>query len=316
MQRSYWFCLFMSLACLPQVTLGDEKDTPLWLTNFEEAKKTAAKNKLDILMLFTGSDWCPPCIRLERGVLETEEFKTKVPKHFVLLVLDNPRNRTKITKKERIHSLALRGDFYIESVPTVILTDARGIPYAHKKGYSGQAAKAYVSELLRFQDIRKERDTAFDRAAKAQGLKRAKFLGRGLANIHNLTAVRFYRKTVEEIVSLDPNDKEKLRSRYRPVIQLVAVKELLTDVVEMTKTQGPKKGIAKLDAFLKHEKLEGELLQQVLFLKGLYESTFDKQVSKQTLERARDVDPNSEWAQQIQAFLKSEFGEKDQSPQR
>ncbi len=308
--RHYLVLCLVSLTCGPQITLADEKAEKLWLTNFEEAKKVASKKQLDILMLFTGSDWCAPCMRLERGVLETDVFKNKAQERFVLLVLDNPRSRTKITKDERAHSIALRGKFQIQSVPTVILTDSEGVPYAYKKGYGGQAAKAYVAELLRLQEIRKERDAAFARAAKAIGLERAKLLAKGLENIHTITAVRFYRDKVAEIVRLDPDNRVKLKSLYGPLLQTVTVQELLKGVARMTKAEGPKKGVEKLDAFLKKGSLKGELLQQVLFMKGLYQSTFDRVASQRTLERARDVAPNSEWGMQIQTFLKSEFGEK------
>ncbi|MED5278251.1 MAG: thioredoxin family protein, partial [Verrucomicrobiota bacterium] len=36
-----------------------------WLVDFEKAKAQAAKEGKSILMEFTGSDWCPPCIQLE-----------------------------------------------------------------------------------------------------------------------------------------------------------------------------------------------------------------------------------------------------------
>ena len=40
-----------------------------WLVDFEAAKQQAAKEGKSILMEFTGSDWCPPCIALKKKVL-------------------------------------------------------------------------------------------------------------------------------------------------------------------------------------------------------------------------------------------------------
>ncbi|MDP1159642.1 thioredoxin family protein, partial [Klebsiella variicola] len=41
----------------------------------ENAKKeAAAKNEL-ILLNFSGSDWCIPCIKLHKNIIETEDFK-------------------------------------------------------------------------------------------------------------------------------------------------------------------------------------------------------------------------------------------------
>eukprot|EP01009_Symbiontida_sp_KSa7_P003422 NODE_1828_length_540_cov_869.580448_g1483_i0.p2 GENE.NODE_1828_length_540_cov_869.580448_g1483_i0~~NODE_1828_length_540_cov_869.580448_g1483_i0.p2 ORF type:complete len:65 (+),score=7.38 NODE_1828_length_540_cov_869.580448_g1483_i0:91-285(+) len=41
-----------------------------WLTNFDEAKKVAATEQKNILMVFSGSDWCVPCMKLEKKYLE------------------------------------------------------------------------------------------------------------------------------------------------------------------------------------------------------------------------------------------------------
>ena len=45
-----------------------------WLTNYDAALKQAAKEKKAILVLFTGSDWCPPCMQLERKILSHKDF--------------------------------------------------------------------------------------------------------------------------------------------------------------------------------------------------------------------------------------------------
>jgi thiol-disulfide isomerase/thioredoxin len=37
-----------------------------WIVDFKEAQKRAAAEGKDILMEFTGSDWCPPCIQLKK----------------------------------------------------------------------------------------------------------------------------------------------------------------------------------------------------------------------------------------------------------
>ncbi|GEO04360.1 hypothetical protein AAE02nite_20240 [Adhaeribacter aerolatus] len=67
--------------------------TPTWLTNLEKAKTEAkAKQKL-ILLNFSGSDWCVPCIKLERGIFETEAFKKYAADKLVLVKADFPRQK-------------------------------------------------------------------------------------------------------------------------------------------------------------------------------------------------------------------------------
>nr|MBP8157622.1 thioredoxin family protein [Flavobacterium sp.] len=56
-----------------------------WTTNLEEAKATAAKENKNILLVFSGSDWCAPCIKLDKNVWQSTEFKTYADGKFVLL---------------------------------------------------------------------------------------------------------------------------------------------------------------------------------------------------------------------------------------
>ena len=46
-----------------------------WKTNFEEAKTQAMNENKNILLVFSGSDWCAPCIKLDKTVWQSEEFK-------------------------------------------------------------------------------------------------------------------------------------------------------------------------------------------------------------------------------------------------
>ena len=63
-----------------------------WLVDFEKAKLTAKTESKDILMDFTGSDWCGWCIKLRDEVFTKDEFKSAAPQKFVLLELDFPQS--------------------------------------------------------------------------------------------------------------------------------------------------------------------------------------------------------------------------------
>ncbi|MEE9364993.1 MAG: thioredoxin family protein [Cellulophaga sp.] len=77
-----------------------------WLTNYEEALKIAKKEKKNIVMYFTGSDWCPPCKMLKKELFSTQEFKT-LAKNYVLLYVDVPRNARLLTPELMVHNKAL-----------------------------------------------------------------------------------------------------------------------------------------------------------------------------------------------------------------
>lgn len=63
-----------------------------WWTNLEKAKAKAKSENKQILALFTGSDWCPPCRRFEAEVAHDEQFAGIFSGYFVFFKNDWLRN--------------------------------------------------------------------------------------------------------------------------------------------------------------------------------------------------------------------------------
>lgn len=113
---------FVSFVTLTAAALA--ADGP-WLTNYDEAlAKAKAENKL-LMVEFHGSDWCPPCIKLNAEVLTTETFKAFAKEELVLLNVDFPR-KTPLSDEQRSHNEALAQKFALQGVPMVVLLDAEG----------------------------------------------------------------------------------------------------------------------------------------------------------------------------------------------
>lgn len=97
-----------------------------WLTDYDAAVKQAQKEKKAILVLFTGSDWCPGCIALNEHALSKPEFMDFAQKKLVLVYMDSPR-RTKQSAEERAAVAKLRrklnpGPY----VPTAVIVSSDG----------------------------------------------------------------------------------------------------------------------------------------------------------------------------------------------
>ena len=74
----------------------------IWETNFNEAKIDASKNHKFILLNFSGSDWCAPCIRLKKTFFESESFTTYASENLVLVNADFPReNKHKLSQDQK-----------------------------------------------------------------------------------------------------------------------------------------------------------------------------------------------------------------------
>src|SRR5450432_4754069 len=67
--------------------------TSEWHNNLDEAKKMAQKNHKYILLNFSGSDWCGPCIRMRNEIFESDVFKKMADTELVLVNADFPRNK-------------------------------------------------------------------------------------------------------------------------------------------------------------------------------------------------------------------------------
>lgn len=96
-----------------------------WFEDMEDAKTLAASENKPVLALFTGSDWCPPCKRLEGAVLSKKEFKEFAEKELVLMEVDFPRNKKQSSSLKKANQ-KLQSEYNIRGYPTLLLMDAKG----------------------------------------------------------------------------------------------------------------------------------------------------------------------------------------------
>lgn len=152
---------FSILCCLATLTMtsaiAEEPPSPgiKWHTDFEIAKRESKKTGKPILIEFSGSDWCLPCIRLEKQVLKQEPFITFAQKNLVLVYCDLPY-RKKISKELKAHNKALAEQYQAEIYPVVVLVDATGKTIHRVDGYYGDPGDTYVGKLRKA--LRKHRE--------------------------------------------------------------------------------------------------------------------------------------------------------------
>lgn len=124
-----------------------------WFNDFETAKEVSKESKKPILMYFTGSDWCAPCIMLEEDFFSTEKFN-KQSQSVVLLKVDIPRRMDIITEnqlkanKKLVKAYNKEGGF-----PSIIAMNHKGKVIDTEGSYSASLRDpsryfAFVSKII------------------------------------------------------------------------------------------------------------------------------------------------------------------------
>jgi thioredoxin-related protein len=83
-----------------------------WETDFEKAKQIAKEKHELILLNFSGSDWCGPCIRMKKEIFENSSFSEMAESNLVLVNADFPRNKKNQLSKETRKQNELLADKY------------------------------------------------------------------------------------------------------------------------------------------------------------------------------------------------------------
>jgi protein disulfide-isomerase len=117
-----------------------------WQTDFAKASQQAAQEHKYILLDFTGSDWCPWCIKMDKEVFNQSQFSDFALKNLVLVKLDFPRKAAQSpTEKSQNEDLAKK--FGIEGFPTYVLLDPSGKEVRRQVGYLQGGATAFMDWL-------------------------------------------------------------------------------------------------------------------------------------------------------------------------
>lgn len=122
-----------------------------WMTDFEKANSVAKAENKPIILVFQGSDWCAPCIKLDKEIWSSETFKAYAEKHYVMVKADFPRRKANALSEElqkQNNQLAekynLNGYF-----PFVVVLDSSGKKVG-ETGYKKITPQEYIKLINKF----------------------------------------------------------------------------------------------------------------------------------------------------------------------
>ncbi|WP_127127408.1 thioredoxin family protein [Pseudoflavitalea rhizosphaerae] len=122
---------------------------PHWHTDLDTAKKEARENSHLILLNFSGSDWCGPCIRLREEVFNSETFLKLADSSLVLCNADFPRgkkNQLPAEQQKKNESLAEQYNPY-GKFPYTVLLSADGKLLKGWEGYPQSNKQSFIDQI-------------------------------------------------------------------------------------------------------------------------------------------------------------------------
>ena len=119
-----------------------------WKYNFEEAKQIASEEGKNIIIVFSGSDWCAPCIKLDKNIWQSEVFQKEASKEWIIVRADFPRKKANTLSKEQTeHNRMLADKFNQEgSFPLVVILDKNG-KVLGKMGFKNVSPEEYIKMI-------------------------------------------------------------------------------------------------------------------------------------------------------------------------
>lgn len=120
-----------------------------WSSDLEGAFEKAKAEKKPLLVEFTGSDWCPPCIAMRKNVFSKKEFITEASKNYILVELDFPQGDAAVKEKNQPYA----EKYKIEGFPTVILFTPEGKEFT----------RFFASEFPKTEDFLKHIEKALEK---------------------------------------------------------------------------------------------------------------------------------------------------------
>jgi thioredoxin-related protein len=127
---------------------------PHWQNNFEQAKQSAAAGHKYILLNFSGSDWCVPCIRMHKEIFDTDAFTSFADEELIMVNADFPRlkkNQLPAAQQEQNDMLAERYNRN-GSFPFTALLTADGKVVKTWDGFPKESLQVFIAEIKSYLD--------------------------------------------------------------------------------------------------------------------------------------------------------------------
>lgn len=128
-------------------------------TDFELAQANSIKANKPIVLIFSGSDWCKPCILLKQKILSTSEFELFSKENLVVVNLDFPyRKKNILSKEQQAHNDALAEVYNPKGMFPLVLLLNQDLTVAQQFEYNPKMEPADLISQIETQIPNKDHD--------------------------------------------------------------------------------------------------------------------------------------------------------------
>jgi thioredoxin-related protein len=122
---------------------------PIWLTDFKQARSEAKESNKAVLLSFSGSDWCIPCIRMHKAIFEDSAFEAFAGSELVLVNADFPRLSKHRLSKDRQAQNDKLAEVYNRAgaFPFTVLLNSDGKVLKSWEGCPNESGAQFAAEI-------------------------------------------------------------------------------------------------------------------------------------------------------------------------
>lgn len=128
--RKLLLLALLLLTVIIHVNAQKNLKTEALFSNYDEAIKYAKVNKQPVLIIFSGYDWCKPCMIFKKFILSSKKFKSYYPKKFPILLLSFPiEEKNKLPEQQMTYNQTFADKYNKSGIfPYMVMINIEGTP--------------------------------------------------------------------------------------------------------------------------------------------------------------------------------------------
>jgi len=127
----------------------NEGNQIVWLKNLEDALEKAASEDKLVLLYFSGSDWCRPCIQLKEKVFDSDEFGKYSSNNFITVQIDFPaHSKNRLSAEQQAYNEQIAESYNSSGAfPFIVIMNKEGKILGELNGYNRETTGGYIKKL-------------------------------------------------------------------------------------------------------------------------------------------------------------------------